>query len=935
MPSIRAAIDATGAVLGSKKVQTAFNRIRRSARRGIFDLKRFNIAMATSTRRMRSFSLGGRALLGAFTGFLIIRKMTKTIAEFEDTLASVKGVTGATAEEFQRLNDTARELGATTRFTASQAGEGLLALSRAGFTVDEAITALPQTLNLAAAGMIDLGEASRFVANTLRQFGLDASETQRVADSFVVTANNANTDVRALAEALKFVGPVAGALDRDLEEITGTLGVLANAGLQGTIAGTNLRGIFARLLDITPKAQKVISRLGISMDKLNPQTNSVAQIFKEFGDAGLQAGDAVKIFGRRNVAAALVLKANASVVEELTQKQRDLAGEAERVALIQEDTLGGAFRALRSAIEEAFLSIGDSGFTGALRGVVEITTDVIRVLTGFEDKVKGNIDQIRGIISALKALLTVFAAIIALKVALSFLTLLASLNPVTLAVIGLVGAGLALAQMFRDTGREGNVFTDILFKLATELGLVNKEILALFDSRQALPGLSEEAGKALGKFEKATVSGSFREGLERDLKAITEKELPFLKRSLERALSGEAGLPTVDKIRGDIQGAEAAAKSLQRTLSGENTDFFPDLAPTAELRLLDDAISKLKAVEDQVAKIETDFGPGSSKAKANLRRVQNIDAELARRREGGQIRRQPGTLDRLTGGIQSKSTAQLLRERKDALTADQQLLAVIEKDIGGPVAGVSRRIEELQKRRDELEGIIAKPVDLSSVDLNKFRDEIRESSDEVIKFREELSLLGASDADKREIKIARTIRRLTDRADELGVTIDQATLESSVRDVLSIPFKIKFLIEQEEFRRDLELLGADEETKRVAKIEDRVKEILESAKRLNVAVDAADIRKKVERELAGPSAKGIKLSLTLPSADDISTQLRGAGTIFQSALQQQGQSNPQMKIADNTKRNADAAEKSADLLSQLLSAVKQNDSGTSKANLTF
>lgn len=394
MATISLVVDSTKARSGAKQYRDAMGR----------DVVKPSRQADKSVRRVeKSFGslekAGGglkRALAGAFAGFTAvsaIRSATGVIAGFEETLATLEGVTGLdrTSDQFQALTDRARELGATTRFSAQESAEGLLFLSRAGFSADESLAAIGATLNLASAGALELGEAADFASNIVAQFGLGADKTERIVDTLVNTANSANTDVRQLAEALKFAGPVAGALGRSAEETAAALGVLGDSGVQASLAGTNLRGILLALESPTSDAAKTIKGLGLSIDDLAPSANSISSIFDRFREAGLDAAEASAIFGRRSAGAALILaKSTKDVVdgtnriEELTKANLDSAGTAERNAKLIDNTLAGAFRTLKSAVEEAFLTLGDSGFLKVLRESVDVLTEVVRILTGAE-----------------------------------------------------------------------------------------------------------------------------------------------------------------------------------------------------------------------------------------------------------------------------------------------------------------------------------------------------------------------------------------------------------------------------------------------------------------------------------------------------------------------------------------------------------------------
>jgi len=397
------------------------------ARKARAGAAQFNRAADSMTVRATRVGAAVRNMFIGLSAGLIVRNAIKTIAGFEETMATVGAVTRATQKDFAELEMTARTLGATTRFSAQEAAEGLLFLARAGFETNEAILALPDTLDLAAAGALDLGTAADIASNILSQFNIDAGQTSRVVDTLVVTSNRANTNVLQLAEAFKLAGPVAGALGISVEKTAAALGVLGDRGVQGSLAGTNLRGVLSALLAPTGRARRAIRGLGIEIQDLNPDTNDLVDIFQKFKDAGLSAADAVAIFGRRNAAAALIFADSTQRMAELTQANIDNRGEAERVAKTMNDTLAGAFRNVKSAIEELFLATGDAGLTGGLKSLLFFTADVIRVLAGMEGSVKNNIVVATFFATLIRNLAILLGIMAAIKVAVFFQALAVSI----------------------------------------------------------------------------------------------------------------------------------------------------------------------------------------------------------------------------------------------------------------------------------------------------------------------------------------------------------------------------------------------------------------------------------------------------------------------------------------------------------------------------
>lgn len=435
----------------------------RQVNRASVEKERNARAADKATRSNNLLTRSFLGLVGGVSASLIIRQSTAAYTQYTEVMSTVQGVTRATAEEFERLDKAARDQGASSKFTATQAGEGLLFLSRAGFDVDKSITALPATLNLAAAGAIGLGEAADFASNILSQFRLEADQTTRVTDVLIATSNRANTDVRQMAEALKYAGTVAGSVDLQLEEVSAAIGVLGDSAIQGSQAGTNLRMIIASLLDPTTEARDAIQGLGLTVDDLNPSVYSLSEIFGLLAKAGLTASEATRIFGVRNVAAALTITNNVERVKELTRVNQYATGEAETMAKVMADNLGGSMKSLSSAVEALQLRTGKGGLGGALREVIDTATGGIRILAGMEDTVTDNILASHIFAQTLKGLgvAAAVAGVLSLVKALSSLSIILAANPVGATIVGvslLAGALFSLSSMFQSTGSDAREF---------------------------------------------------------------------------------------------------------------------------------------------------------------------------------------------------------------------------------------------------------------------------------------------------------------------------------------------------------------------------------------------------------------------------------------------------------------------------------------------
>ena len=268
-------------------------------------MKGVGASAAAAGTKVNSLGRSMKLMAGGLIGLLVIRDLVKTLVDFNKTMREVKVVTRATTEEMVKMEAVARKLGAVTRFTATEAGEGMLFLSRAGFSVNSVMEMIPRTLDLATAASIGLGEASDMVANTMNQFGMRAWETERAVDALLIVANSTNTNVLQMGEGMKYAGTFAGVLGISLEETAAALGMMANMGIKGSMAGTQMRGVMAALIRPTDKAAAAIARLGINADDVNPALHSLEDIFRTFAKAEANMADKTEFAGEMRLLAYL------------------------------------------------------------------------------------------------------------------------------------------------------------------------------------------------------------------------------------------------------------------------------------------------------------------------------------------------------------------------------------------------------------------------------------------------------------------------------------------------------------------------------------------------------------------------------------------------------------------------------------------------------
>lgn len=329
----------------------------------------------------KAFAAGTAAISA---GGLAVIKMG---SDFEAQMSRVKAISGATQEDFQKLRDQALQLGADTSFSASQAAEGMENLAAAGFSVTETMEAMPGLLDLAAASGEDLSASSDIAASAIRGFGLEASEAAHVADVLAANANMTNSSVAQTGEALKYIAPVARAAGISLEETSAAIGLMANAGIQGSQAGTTLRGALSRLSKPTDDMCQVMDQLGLEfydsegkMKSLHDQIEMLQKATKGMTDE--QRNNAlVTLYGQESLSGMLALiNEGPDSLDKLTKSFQECDGIAKETAATMQDNFQGAFEQMTGSLETLAIRLYDS-VSEPLKNLAVLGTDAINQLT--------------------------------------------------------------------------------------------------------------------------------------------------------------------------------------------------------------------------------------------------------------------------------------------------------------------------------------------------------------------------------------------------------------------------------------------------------------------------------------------------------------------------------------------------------------------------
>jgi len=321
-----------------------------------------------------NFARTAASVVGIGSAIFALQGSVGVIRDFGQAMSTVSAVSGGTAEEIQAIRNETKRLGSTTRFTATQAAEGVTFLARAGFSAAQSLEAVEGTLLLAQAGALDLGRAADIASNILTGFGLDAAKTNRVVDVLAFTANNANTNVEQLGEAMKFAAPIAAGLNLSVSDTSAAIGALSDAGIQATLAGTGLRSILVKLAAPSEELQRTLGGVSIETDGLIP-------VLEKLKAANVGVAESVELFDKRTAAAVNVLVNSIPKLKEMGQEMQELDDFAKNVAATMDNNLNGAIFAVQSAIQGLILEIGDLGAESTLTSAVRSTATAIRALS--------------------------------------------------------------------------------------------------------------------------------------------------------------------------------------------------------------------------------------------------------------------------------------------------------------------------------------------------------------------------------------------------------------------------------------------------------------------------------------------------------------------------------------------------------------------------
>ncbi|MGW8285751.1 MAG: phage tail tape measure protein [Candidatus Deferrimicrobiaceae bacterium] len=364
--------------------------------------------LSLASSNMRTLAQQGAGILQAPIGEFV---------DFEHAMSKVRALSNSTTQEFEKQTKVARELGATTIFTAKEAAEGMGYLAMAGFNAEKQIAALPAVLDLATAAGADLGRTAEISSNIMGAFGIRADEMRKASDVLAATFTRSNTTLESLGETMKYAGPNAKAAGVGLAEVAKFAAVMGNAGIDGSLAGTALRAMLQRLSAPPKAAAAALKKLGIVTQDTAGNLRSPIAILQDMNEAMKGLGSAQRtaaigaIFGLRASAGMaeildkLAVGADSGVVsfKELSAAIDDAAGTTDRIGKVMSEDSWGDIKKVTSAFSEFLITIGKQ-LRPTIREVSKAAVEWIQKATAWVKQNPELVTQIAKTVAVLSAL---------------------------------------------------------------------------------------------------------------------------------------------------------------------------------------------------------------------------------------------------------------------------------------------------------------------------------------------------------------------------------------------------------------------------------------------------------------------------------------------------------------------------------------------------
>lgn len=712
----------------------------------------------TGAKKVISIGLAGTVALGGVG----LGTSVKTFASFEQGMKNVQAISGATGAEFGKLTDKAKEMGRATEFTARDSADAFYYMGMAGWKTQEMLNAIPGVLSLASAGGTDLAITSDIVTDGLTALGMTAKDTDKFVDIMAATITNSNTSVELMGETLKYVGSMGGALGVSMEDLSLATGLMANASVKGSMAGTALRGGLTRLIKPTKMVKDALGKYDIALKKTDSGsldlTGTIGVLRDKLGglDDVTKSTALAQIFGQEAVAGwAAVINASDADFNKLSSAIANSKDRAKEIADVKLDSLNGQWTILKSAVEGAQIELGEKLAPYAKQFVSWLTgkmPDITNGIVKFVDYLSKNTTTIKALATSVVGLGVAFTGLSAVgkvgnavtgvnglvkvfkgaKVAeettaiaggLKSIGLVSKLLPAIISPVGLAIAGTALVAGTAVV-TNANLMKKGISTTKEELGplekIMNRINGSVFKSKSEMQSLGlvyEDFGQNIGS--------EFKKKVEDSTKSIREFQFFINKINLDGVIDEKESIEFDSRINEMCDNAIKTIESKKEETQSALSSLFADDGNISEAeqatldyfaKKYDTQITAEQRLQNEIYDIKKEAIANHGKLlDEDIRQIKEKQQEIARieleATSGNQdeINYAKNKFKARAEGVDIKDASQLLKEsaknRDDAIVEIKAKYDTYIDNLKSELNDKSKKIDP--KQRQELESSLS------------------------------------------------------------------------------------------------------------------------------------------------------------------------------------------------------------------------------------
>lgn len=607
--------------------------------------------------------------------------------DFEAQMSRVQAIAGATKEELKKLTDLAVDLGAKTSFSASEVAAGMENLASAGFSTNEIIKAMPGLLDLAASSGAELAISSEIAASAIRGFGLEANKSGHVADVFAEASARTNAQVEDMGEAMKYIAPVAKTVGLSIEETAAAIGIMSDAGVKGSQAGTTLRGGLTRIVKPTKQVKEAMEELGVEFYNSDGKMKSLTQIIQILQEHTKGLTDETKnqalaqIFGTEALSGMLALVNRGSTeLDTMTKSFETCDGSAKEMADTMLDNSKGAIESLTGSLESAGIAI-QQALAPEIKDLSKWIQGLVDDFNDLSDEEKQNIVKTALLVATIGPAIRIFSK------------LTSGLGKVSKGV-GTFSKAIAVAKAETiSTDMSVNNLAKHIGFLTTPTGLATTAIVAL---------TTAYAANYIATVKEKAALGGLREEVERQKESINK-----LQETRNNSLSSSLGeIETTQKLADELRkitdengkvkkGYEDRANTiigiLNKALGTEYTMTGNVIDKYQELKQNIDKLIASKKAEAVLNAYQEEYGEAikeQAKATETLVGLKKQQAEVAEKLTSGNAR------ERKEAEILYSSIAQQIGEQTSLISQYGKTIQGVESLQTASVKGSKEEIEK-------------------------------------------------------------------------------------------------------------------------------------------------------------------------------------------------------------------------------------------------